>query len=319
MQAREKPAEVCDGPTRIAPVLRLTAIVPATNAPPTLAACLEAIRGADEPPEEVIVATEGRSVAEMRNRGAYASSGDVLVFVDADVLPHADAFSRIRRAFEEGPGLVALFGSYDDSPADPGVVSAFRNLLHHHVHHASAGPATTFWTGLGAVRRPAFLDVGGFDPDQRWLEDVDLGIRLARAGGEISLDPRIQGTHLKAWSFWEMVRTDFARRGVPWVGLLLRHGAETRTLNLGWRHRASALASRPAAWALLRRRPRAATAALAALAALNAPFYVVLARRRGPLEATLGLGLHAVHHITGVLSIPAGVAAHLRRPRPPAR
>ncbi len=37
----------------------LSAIVPATNAPPTLTACLEAIRAADEPPEEVIVVDEG--------------------------------------------------------------------------------------------------------------------------------------------------------------------------------------------------------------------------------------------------------------------
>ena len=60
------------------------------------------------------------------------------------------------------------------------------------------------------------------------------------------LDPAIQGTHLKAWTLRSMVRTDFARRGVPWVALLLRSGhlrsTAATTLNLGWRHRASAAA-----------------------------------------------------------------------------
>ena len=37
----------------------VSAIVPATNAPPTLARCLDAIRAADDPPDEVIVAQEG--------------------------------------------------------------------------------------------------------------------------------------------------------------------------------------------------------------------------------------------------------------------
>src|SRR5438105_2372552 len=97
----------------------LSAIVPATNAPPTLARCLEAIRAADEPPEEVIAVEEGGGPADARNRGAAGAAGDVLVFVDADVLVHHDAFVRIRRAFDEQQDLAALFGSYDDRPADP--------------------------------------------------------------------------------------------------------------------------------------------------------------------------------------------------------
>ena len=291
---------------------RLTAIVPATNSPPTLVACLDAIHSANEPPEEVVVVTEAGGPAEARNAGARDSIGDVLVFVDSDVLPHTDAFVRIRRAFDEDPELAALFGSYDDSPAAPGTVSAFRNLLHHHVHQASAGPATTFWTGLGAVRQDAFVAVGGFDPDQGWLEDVDFGMRLSATGASIVLDPSIQGTHLKAWSLWEMIRTDFLRRGVPWIDLMLRHEETSAGLNLAWRHRASAAASLVAAGALLRGRPRVAACALLGLVALNTSFYGLLLRRRGPVEATLGVGLHAVHHVTGALSVPVGVVAHVR-------
>jgi glycosyltransferase involved in cell wall biosynthesis len=293
----------------------LSVIVPATNAPPTLAACLAAIRACDDPPEEVIVATEGRKPAAARNEGAARATQDVLVFLDADVLPHPDAFVRIRAAFEADTELAALFGSYDDDPADRRLVSRFRNLLHHHVHQGAAGPATTFWTGLGAVRRSSFEALGGFDPEQSWLEDIELGIRLVRAGGSIRLDPGLQGKHLKAWSLSTMVWTDFARRGVPWVELLLRYRGAGNALNLGWRHRLSALASLGAAWGMLRRRPALAAGSLGALALANASFYALLARSTGRRNAVLGVGLHAIHHLTAVLSIPAGIVAHLRRGR----
>jgi GT2 family glycosyltransferase len=239
----------------------------------------------------------------------------VLVFVDADVLPHSDAFVRIRQAFDTDPGLTALFGSYDDAPAAPGVVSVFRNLLHHHVHQQGAGMAATFWAGLGAVRAEAFTAAGGFDVERYPLpsvEDIDLGARLAANGARIVLDPRLQGTHLKEWTLESMVRNDFGRRGVPWVELLLRHGRGGSELNLGWRHRASAAASLAALLALLRGRPGVAAGSLALLVPLNADFYELLWRRRGAAEAATGIGLHAVHHVTGALSVPFGVLRYLR-------
>ncbi|MGZ8750215.1 MAG: hypothetical protein ACXWYP_04960, partial [Pseudonocardia sp.] len=44
----------------------------------------------------------------------------------------------------------------------------------------------------------------------------------------------------------------------------------------------------------------------------NRDFYVLLARRRGVADAVAGVGLHAVHHLTALAAIPAGVAVHLR-------
>src|SRR5688572_26871823 len=119
----------------------LSAVVPATDHPHTLARCLQAIRDAKDAPEEVVVVEECElpGPAAARNDGAHRATGHVLVFVDADVLPHANAFERIRSAFHS-PDLIAVFGSYDDAPEGTGTVSSFRNLLHHHVHQQAAGP-----------------------------------------------------------------------------------------------------------------------------------------------------------------------------------
>jgi hypothetical protein len=183
------------------------------------------------------------------------------------------------------------------------------------VHHESPGVASTFWTGLGAVRRDAFERVGGFDPTLDWLEDIDLGMRLHDDGARIELDPTIQGTHLKHWSFTGMVWTDFVGRGVPWVELMLRDGGSSSVLNLGWRHRASALAAIAGAGGLAARRPTVTIVSGAALIALNHRFYSLLVRRMGVRGAAAGVGLHAVHHLVGVAAVPVGVAKHFARGR----
>jgi hypothetical protein len=297
-------------------VTRLSAVVPATNDPPTLERCVAALADADE----VIVVDSaprpGPSAA--RNEGAARATGDVLVFVDADVVVHPDALGRIRRAFDADTQLAALFGSYDDEPEHPGLVSGFRNLLHHHVHQSAAGPATTFWAGLGAIRREAFEAAGGFDASRYphpSVEDIDLGLRVVAAGGRLRLDPAVQGTHLKEWTLAGMVHTDFARRGAPWVELVLDGRGGSTALNLGWRHRLSALAVVTAVAAATRRKKGLAAASILALVALNAELYALLLRRRGPLQVAAGVGLHAVHHLTGVAAVATAIARRSARRR----
>jgi GT2 family glycosyltransferase len=300
-------------------VASLTAVVPATNRPLTLTRCVAAIERAVEAPEQLVVVEQPADAgpAAARNLGARRATGELVCFVDADVEVHADAFARVRAAFAADPELIGVFGSYDDQPPEDGAVSAFRNLLHHHVHQSAPGPASTFWAGLGALRRDALLATGGFDErryPQSSIEDIELGMRLSADGARIVLDPSIQGTHLKRWTLGSMLATDFSRRGVPWVELLLRRGGgpDRGALNLGWRHRASAALAVLAALAAAGRRPATSVAALGTLVWLNRDFYALLARRRGPRVAALGLGLHALHHVTSAAAVPAGVAAYLR-------
>ena len=294
-------------------------VVPATDAPPDLERCASALAAAYHGPDEVVVVDgpSGLGPAGARNAGTDRASGDLLVFVDADVLVHPDAFTRIRKVFADAPELAAVFGAYDDSPAAPGRVSAFRNLLHHHVHHRGAGPAETFWTGLGAVRRDALLAVGGFD-ELRFphpsVEDIDLGDRLVQRGYRILLEPAIQGTHLKRWTLRSMVGTDFARRGVPWVALQVANRRVSSTLNLGWRHRASALAWLTTLVAAASRRPAAAAGALGTVIVLNRRFYSLLGRRLGPVDAVIGIALHGLHHLVGVVAVPVGIVTGLTHP-----
>jgi glycosyltransferase involved in cell wall biosynthesis len=298
----------------------IAAIVPATDDPPTLTAALDALTSGSDAPDAVAAVRECTrpGPAAARNHGAASAAEDVLLFVDADVLVAADAVARIRRRFAEDGGLSAVFGAYDEDPCERGVVSRFRNLLHHHVHAEAAGPAGTFWSGLGAVRRAHFERIGGFDADRfprASVEDVELGSRLTAGGLRIELDPAITGRHAKRWTLASMVSTDLLRRGLPWARLVLEGRAAPSGLNLGPRHRLSALASVGALAALLARRPRPALVCAGILLVANRRLYALLARVGGARLAIAGPPLHALHHLTGVVAAVAAVVAHLARRR----
>ena len=152
------------------------------------------------------------------------------------------------------------------------------------------------------------------------MEDIDLGMRLSALGSRIELDPGVQGTHLKRWTFGHMLWTDFFGRGVPWVELLWRAQRAPAELNLSWRHRLSAAAALRLAVSAARGRPAEVASSLAGLGALNRSFYMLLLRRGGPPEAAAGIALHTVHLLTAAAAVPAGVIVQMtgRRAEPPA-
>jgi glycosyltransferase involved in cell wall biosynthesis len=318
--------------------LSVSIIIPVHNGGADFTRCLQALQRATIQPFEIVVVDDGstdgsgdraadaravvirhddpRGPAAARNSGAQIARGELIFFLDADVLVHPDTLHRAVQRFEADPQLDALFGSYDDQPPAPGIVSAYRNLLHHYVHQQGhfvddARPAHTFWTGCGCIRRSVFLAHGGFDPSlyQRpAIEDIELGYRLTAAGHRILLARDVQATHLKRWRLADVVHTDIFRRGVPWMLLILRRRARENDLNVSGSQRLSVALTGLAlgAAALLPLVPTAGALlalALILIALLNRRFYRFLARRRGTLFAIAAYPLHLLYFICCGLSV----------------
>jgi GT2 family glycosyltransferase len=310
----------------------LSIIVPVCNNPRDLMECLEALHAAAMPGCEIIVvddaSTDGtRAVAEAhpgvtvlqlarnsgpssaRNLGARHAAGDILFFVDADVIVTPDAVRRVSRTLSERPEIAAVFGSYDDAPRARGLVSQYRNLLHHYVHQCGDVEASTFWGACGAIRRAVFEAIGGFDETRypRCIEDIELGYRLRRGGYRVLLDKQLQGKHLKKWTLRSMVRTDVYCRAIPWTRLILETKSAPDDLNLRDGQRISValvgLLCLSVVLALYDARMLVVAAvAFASVAILNRRLYGFFARRRGVPFAAGAMALHLLYFLYGGLT-----------------
>ena len=179
-----------------------------------------------------------------RNLAAESALGEILFFVDADVVIKPETMGLVANRFEMQPQISALFGSYDDEPAEPNFLSQYKNLQHHFVHQNSRSDASTFWAGLGAIRRSVFLEFDGFDCKKfgaPMIEDIDLGFRLRKAGHQILLDPNIQAKHLKKWEVMNHLRTEILCRALPWSRLIMEDQGMINDMNLKTQDRLSAV------------------------------------------------------------------------------
>lgn len=286
---------------------------------------------------DLVIRIGGRShgPAYARNRGVERARGEVIAFFDADVLVRPDALGRIAAVFANQPDVAAIFGAYDDAPAAPGFVSQYRNLLHHYTHGQNPGDAHTFWGACGAVRRRVFLDAGMFDEwrfSRPQVEDIELGLRIRGAGHRIVLHPEIQVKHLKCWTLWGMIKTDFKDRGVPWTRLLVEAGdllsvkeERTRVLNLNVRERMNTMLVWLAIALVLigpsLARPVFLVAAAVAVGPVlwaNRALYSWFERHRGFVFALGVLPLHLLYYVIAGVSVIWGSAVNaiIGEPRP---
>ena len=322
----------------------LSVVMPAHNAAGLLPRSLGAMRNSDLARDrwELIVVDDGSSdetsliaaryadtvvtlpgkphgPAYARNRGFEVSRGDIIVFIDSDCVVHPDTLSRFDALFAGNADVGAAFGSYDDRPPASGIMSQYRNLIHHYVHHCNAGEVETFWAGSGAVRREVFAEAGMYDEwhyGRPQIEDIELGARIRRLGQRIVLDPAIQVTHLKRWRLREVIRTDLRDRGIPWARLLMHRGAmmSTGSLNLRWSEKLNTIlvwsavllvlsmpilrSVTPLWWAL---------GCVTVVIMLNLPLWGFFARVRGPMFAVLVMPAHLMYYLLNGISFGVGL------------
>jgi N-acetylglucosaminyl-diphospho-decaprenol L-rhamnosyltransferase len=146
----------------------------------------------------------GRAV----NRAAGEAKGEVLVLLNDDSWVDPGYVERIRSCLDPGSGVVMAAGVMRDAAA-PGLIETAgieldRTLMAFDYLNGEpldvldgpvpdpAGPSGA----AAAFHRDAFLEAGGFD-DQlfAYIEDVDLLLRLRRAGGSCRLAKDARGLH----------------------------------------------------------------------------------------------------------------------------
>lgn len=213
---------------------RLSVVMPVYNAESTLAECLTRLCNSSFGDFEIvlvddgstdhtraiaanfpvrIVRTAGRTgPAAARNVGAGAADGDVLFFLDSDVMVRADTVSRVAAAFEQADvegviGVQAADMRHRDLP------SQYKNLWMRWTYLQKTGDVPLFYTTAAAIRREAFLRAGGFDQGYATpnVEDTAFGQKLAQLGIRVRVAPDVEVEHVKRYSIAGLLRTDFMR------------------------------------------------------------------------------------------------------------
>jgi glycosyltransferase involved in cell wall biosynthesis len=317
----------------------ISVIIPVHNGGESFRQCLSALTEISPAPGEIIVVTDActddseqlaealgvrvlrtpkkSGPARARNLGAQTAHGDILFFVDADVLVQPDAIAQVLAAFREEPHLTAVFGSYDDTPAASNFLSQYKNLFHHYIHQTAKEEASTFWSGCGAIRRDVFLAARGFNSGFKRpaIEDVELGYRLKRDGHLIRLRKTLKVKHLKRWGILSLLKTDFFDRALPWTRLILRDRRIINDLNLRHSSRASVMLVYVLLVALAAARwwpgfLAVAGAAILLLLALNAPVYRFFLRRRNLWFALRVIPWHWLYYFYSGLAFAIGLTRY---------
>lgn len=206
--------------------MRASVIIPCRNAERIVGDAVKSALAQTEPPWEVIVVddastdrsteaardagarvitnTRRRNAGGARNAGIEAASGDVLAFLDADVIAARDWLERVRRVFERDPAVVGVGGRV--ASGRPGLFGDLDLFLNHSewIGPRGEGPKGLIPTLAIAYRRDAVGPVRFVETNLG--EDASFGAAVLEQGGKLWYDPGIRMTHrherLDVVSFW---------------------------------------------------------------------------------------------------------------------
>jgi GT2 family glycosyltransferase len=161
-----------------------------------------------EPPLPVhAISQENQGPAAARNRGVEAATGDLILFIDDDVVAGPHLVESHLQAHERlGPDVVVLgpMLSPPDFKMSPWVEWEQAMLYKQYDAMSTAlwmPTARQFYTGNASLLRRHLVDAGGFDPRFRRAEDVELCYRRARRGLTFFYEPGATSYHYAQRSY----------------------------------------------------------------------------------------------------------------------
>ncbi len=325
--------------------ISISVIIPNRNGAETLGECLAAIFKTGYQGLEVIVVDDAstdnsleitarfpvrtiahetcRGASAARNSGAAAARGEIIFFIDSDVVIPPDAFSILAEDFRD-PEISGVVGMLKPFTRFDNLCSQYKNFYMHHTYRQLPERIRVFYTSAAAIRKNVFAAAGGFD--ERYLsatiEDTDFGVRVTGRGYRLRLDRRLQVDHIRRYDLPGLLKTGFKRAaGIAVIALRERTARQEKSSCLTTSHSFLAgiviagLAALLLIGAIGLRSPAlflAAAIGWLAILLLNRVFLAGLARRRpvflftASLLLPLDLLAHGAGAAWGVLSFLQG-------------
>lgn len=214
--------------------LKFSIIIPSYNSLSTIKECLDAVSDLDYENYEVIVVDDCSNdgsvevikkfpyrlealdqnvgSAQSRNIGAKQGKGEVLLFLDADIVISPNALELAEKYLQENKNIDVFFASFSPKLRFKNLSSQYKHLYLCYYYLKQGEKIHTLDSSFAFITKSLFEKIGGFDNKLGKIsEDVDLGVRLTKAGYTIKINREIQMEHIKRYSFWNFLKTDFIR------------------------------------------------------------------------------------------------------------
>lgn len=160
--------------------------------------------------------------ASARNNGVAHASGELVLFVDDDVVATPDLVAEHLRCHDQSAEQLVVLGPMltpDDFAMLPWVRWEQDRLVEQYtaMQEGQWQPtARQFYTGNSSLPRAQIIAAGGFDERFRRAEDVELAYRLADRGLRFTFNANAIGYHYAERSFrsWLATPYDYGRNDV---------------------------------------------------------------------------------------------------------
>src|SRR3989344_4000804 len=217
-------------------VLEASVIIPAYNSASTIGDCIKALAEQDFARRdfEIIVVDDGSKdgtgkisrgagakvisqdnagPAKARNRGAKSTSGEILVFTDADCVPQKNWLREMLEPFKSME-IAGVQGAY--KTRQKSLTARFGQIeIEERYERMKKRAQSLDWIGSysAAYRKKDFFEAGGFDESfpKASGEDPELSYKMQKSGKKLVFNQDAIVYHTHPDTMWKYLRTKYYR------------------------------------------------------------------------------------------------------------
>lgn len=225
---------------------KISVVIPVKNSKETIRECIDSVKRACQEFSEIVVvddnSTDGSidiagecgcrivksegdgGVAAARNTGVKNASGEIILFIDSDIILKKNAFDLLKGDYEK-KGADAVVGVQSKELRITNFCSQYKNLWMRYTYERLPDYVPLFYTSIASIRKDIFMKAGGFDTKYRMpnVEDTEFGQRLMDCGFRVYLDRNLEVEHLKYYNLNTLLKTDFYRSS-GLIKMVIRRG-----------------------------------------------------------------------------------------------
>jgi len=228
--------------------MKISVIIPTYNSEETIVPCLDSIYKTAHKDFEVVVVDDGSTDGTLRllsqypcrvvrlennsgasvarNTGARNAAGELLYFVDSDIVQQTDNLSLAQAILAREPGVEIVCAAPRWEALNRGFGSEFMGLKYYYDYYLLLTRGihrveSSWFQALGGfIPKKLFLECGGFDEAfHLGGEEYKFGQRLNSLGHKIHIFLDLEVSHYW-WGIRERIRLNY-RRSQDWLPTLL--------------------------------------------------------------------------------------------------